>query len=48
MEKKWDTVTPADLKRLCKWDIHGPQFTKGLKLKRARLDDNRDQINVAH
>jgi hypothetical protein len=21
MEKKWDTVIPADLKRLCKWDM---------------------------
>jgi hypothetical protein len=22
MEKKWDTVIPADLKRLCKWDVY--------------------------
>jgi len=32
MEKKWDTVTPADLKKtLCKWDIYVPLVTKGLK-----------------
>jgi len=31
MEKKWDTVTPADLKKtLCKWDIYVPLVTKGL------------------
>ena len=28
MEKKWDTVIPADLKR--KWDIYVPLVTKGL------------------
>jgi len=32
MEKKWDTVTPADLKKtLCKWDIYVPLVTKGLR-----------------
>jgi len=32
MEKKWDTVIPADLKRLfCKWNIYVPLVTKGLK-----------------
>jgi hypothetical protein len=32
MEKKWDTVIPADLKRtLCKWDIYVPLVTKGLR-----------------
>jgi hypothetical protein len=31
MEKKWDTIIPADLKRLCKWDIYIPLVTKGLK-----------------
>jgi len=31
MEKKWDTVIPADLKKtLCKWDIYVPLVTKGL------------------
>ena len=31
MEKKWDTVTPADLKKtLCMWDIYVPLVTKGL------------------
>jgi len=30
MEKKWDTVIPADLKKtLCKWDVYVPQVTKG-------------------
>ena len=29
--EKWDTVTPADLKKtLCKWDIYVPLVTKGL------------------
>jgi hypothetical protein len=31
MEKKWVTVIPADLKRLCKWDMYVPLVTKGLK-----------------
>ena len=32
MEKKWDTVIPADLKRLfCKWDIYVLLVMKGLK-----------------
>ena len=31
MEKKWDTVIPADLKRLFfKWDIYVPLVTEGL------------------
>ena len=31
MEKKWDTVIPADLKRLFgKWEIYVPMVTKGL------------------
>jgi hypothetical protein len=31
MEKKWDTVTPADLeKTLCKREIYVPLVTKGL------------------
>jgi len=31
MEKKWDTVIPADVKRLfVKWDIYVPLVTKGL------------------
>jgi len=34
MEKKWDTVIPADLeKTLCKWDIYVPLVTKGLKIR---------------
>jgi hypothetical protein len=33
MEKKWDTVIAADLKRLfCKWDIYVPLVPKGLNL----------------
>ena len=32
MEKKWDTVIPADSKRLCKWDIYVPLVTKRLSL----------------
>jgi len=33
MEKKWDTVTPADLKKtLCKWDVYVPLVTKGLNM----------------
>jgi len=33
MEKKWDTVIPADLeKTLCKWDMYVPLVTKGLKV----------------
>jgi hypothetical protein len=32
MEKNWDTVMPANLKRLFyKWDIYVPLVTKGLK-----------------
>jgi hypothetical protein len=31
MGKKWDTVIPADLKRLCKWDIYVPLVTKWLR-----------------
>jgi hypothetical protein len=31
-EKKWDTVIPADLKILCKWDVYVPLVTKGLIL----------------
>jgi hypothetical protein len=32
MEKKWDAVIPADLKKtLCKWDAYVPLVTKGLK-----------------
>jgi hypothetical protein len=32
MEKKWDTIIPADFeKTLCKWDIYVPLVTKGLK-----------------
>jgi hypothetical protein len=30
MEKKWDTVTPADFSTLCKWEIYVPLVTKGL------------------
>jgi hypothetical protein len=31
MEKKWDTVAPADLKKtLYKWEIYVPLVTKGL------------------
>ena len=38
MEKKWDTVTPADLKKtLCKWDIYIPLVTKGLSEKFLRF-----------
>jgi len=38
MEKKWDTVTPADLKKtLCKWDIYVPLVTKGLSEKMYHL-----------
>jgi hypothetical protein len=29
MEKKWDTVVPADLK-IFKWDVYVPLVTKGL------------------
>jgi hypothetical protein len=31
MEKKWDTVIPADLKRLVKWGIYVPLVTKVLR-----------------
>jgi hypothetical protein len=31
MEKKWDTVIPADLKTLHKWAIGVLLVTKGLK-----------------
>jgi len=32
MEKKWDTVIPADLeKTLSKWDTYVPLVTKGLQ-----------------
>ena len=32
MEKKWDTVIPADLKKtLFKWEIYVPLVTKGLR-----------------
>jgi hypothetical protein len=32
MEKKWDTVITADLKRLCKWELYVPLVTKRVKL----------------
>jgi len=32
MEKRWDTVIPADLKRLFVSGIHVPLVTKGLTL----------------
>jgi hypothetical protein len=38
MEKKWDTVTPVDLKTLCKWEIYVPLVTKGLI--KARPEQN--------
>jgi len=47
MEKKWDTVTPADLKKtLCKWDLYVSLVTKGLigthfeEVKRPEREDN--------
>jgi hypothetical protein len=30
MEKKWDTVIPADMKRLCETYMYVPLVTKGL------------------
>jgi hypothetical protein len=30
MEKKWDTVIPANLKRLCERDMYAPLVTKGI------------------
>jgi len=37
MEKKWDTVTPADLKRLFVRGIYDPLVKKGLKVTLAKL-----------
>jgi len=38
MEKKWDTVIPADLNRLfCKWDIYVPLVTKGLNTRNSHV-----------
>jgi len=48
MEKKWDTVIPADLKGLfVKWDIYVPLVTKGLtEIKFSNSKCNRNPLDI--
>jgi len=49
MEKKWDTVIPADLKKtLCKWHIYVLLVTKGLIASSENTDFSRFNLHLHH